>query len=179
MEGGADKDDDPAAEWLYLLFTRFAQECLLSDLYDAVGVRTRANDPRDGVAGQIPRTWEAIIADAGPVENGLDVGGAKHGGAGVVDGDTNEPDAGESFSEVTPEQLIVLNLAEIAAGMRQSLACGSYLRPGCCIYAFPGATVPSVEFKILTLSPRVEFLMIAAEVTCEWHSVAVNVAPLL
>ncbi|CAN0538916.1 unnamed protein product, partial [Ectocarpus sp. 12 AP-2014] len=51
---GGEPDDDPAAEWLHLLFCCFVQERLCHRVYDNVGIRAgnrRKRARRRGVCG--------------------------------------------------------------------------------------------------------------------------------
>lgn len=126
--------DDPAAEWLYLLFCRFVQEDLLYDVYANVGIRAggrpptlRQNDTEEtaqdevviGAQAQRPSGEMGGAAgarqerghssqDVAPVADARIVPGVEGRGEGEVD----------FFFPVTPEQLIMLNLGEIAAGER-------------------------------------------------------------
>lgn len=110
---GRSAGDDPAAEWLYLLFCRFVQEGLSSDVYDAVGIRAPGRPPvrhRD-----VPGEEQGGRGIAG--DTAVKMPGDWHGGTDEDEEEEEEAAGGGAFFfPVTPEQLVVLNLAEIAAG---------------------------------------------------------------
>lgn len=149
--------DDPAAEWLYLLFCRFVQQGLVRDVYDNVGIRgggrsTRCSRRREASldADQKERATAAAAGLGDQVQESVGVSSCAalqpqqpsnstvreigdgvtvklasvaavvNGGHVTSEGgqEQKEKEEGEDdfFFPVTPEQLIVLNLAEIAAG---------------------------------------------------------------
>lgn len=128
-----DNRDDPAAEWLYLLFHRFAQEHLLLKLYDAVGIRvkggifaahhgvTLGNSSEGGEECQRRAKQDDGAALGTRVSMGTEGVGRDDEPLSAV-GHTAEGarDDSEDFFPVTPEQLVVLNLAGVAAGEQGS-----------------------------------------------------------
>lgn len=137
---------DPAAEWLYLLFCTFVQEQLCCDVYANVGIRAggRPQQRRRRWQRRNPGlvTGDLSVREDAAGRRGEGAGGAVASGSGVrgvsSGGDSEEPGGegvkGEKeegmeeddeeedfFYPVTPEQLIVLNLAELAAGKEESL----------------------------------------------------------
>lgn len=141
---GADPGPDPAAEWLYLLFCRFVQERLCHDLYANVGIRAggrrrrRTRGPPVAAVETADRSvMTAVTEEDGCEENGARVvgsgarvtpggergrekqtaeGSQGRGAAQEEDGGGDEAEEEDFFFPVTPEQLIALNLAEMAAG---------------------------------------------------------------
>ncbi|CAM9270164.1 unnamed protein product [Ectocarpus sp. 13 AM-2016] len=142
---GGEPDDDPAAEWLYLLFCCFVQERLCRRVYDNVGIRAgnrRKRPPRRGVRGA-GVVDSARVAQSGgeedgaaggsgslPAMSGVGRGEEKWGksGEGRVDEEEEEEEEEDGdedfFFPVTPEQLIVLNLAELATGKSDEVVTG-------------------------------------------------------
>ena len=135
-------DPDPAAEWLYLLYCRFVQERLCHDLYANVGIRAggrrrrrkqvpevaavQAADPSLTAAGKKNGREESGTSAVGSGDRVTPGGGRQGqtgggseglgGGGQEADGDGDDDDDEDFFFPVTPEQLIALNLAELAAG---------------------------------------------------------------
>lgn len=146
---GNSGSDDPAAEWLYLLLCRFVQERVLSNLYDNVGIRAggrRSGEGRNegsaevaeaqwrggeasGARRHLQRTGDKAAGGgngtAAPVLTGVserEEAAGDDGGRGRGEGEEKQEEEQEEdfFFSVTPEQLIVLNLAEIVAGTKSS-----------------------------------------------------------
>lgn len=126
---GGEPDDDPAAEWLYLLFCCFVHEGLCRSVYDNVGIRAgkrRKLPRRQGGCGAVT-VGSARVAQSSGEEHGAaggsgsvptmsGVGDGREGGE-ERDNEEEEEDGDEDFFfPVTPEQLIVLNLAELVTG---------------------------------------------------------------
>lgn len=135
--GSRRDNEDPAAEWLYLMFCCFIKEELSGRVYDNVGVaavRHRSICPSDPYRQRLDSKHEGedriSSAEAGGGE------GAKGSSSGTASADgrklASRDSAGEevfrlemgngmedSFFPVTPEQLVVLNMAEVAAGERR------------------------------------------------------------
>ena len=139
--GCAGADADPSAEWLYLLFCRFVQERSCRDVYDNVGIRAGGRRRRPSSLRQSGTEAAALSPEKGSAEGHCEEGEAAvlfDGSARVASGDGGGEESGKQrrqeededfFFPVTPEQLIALNLAEIAAGKMEATAyfCASSL----------------------------------------------------
>lgn len=135
--GSRTDSEDPAAEWLYLVFCRFIKEGLSGRVYDNVGVaaiQRRSTDPprpyrrrsdsqhegEDGLSGaEVEGGWGAKGSSAGTAAvSGAD--GRKLASRDTAGEEVPQLEIGkgreDSFFPVTPEQLVVLNMAEVAAG---------------------------------------------------------------
>ncbi|CAN0329494.1 unnamed protein product [Pylaiella littoralis] len=137
---GVNPNPDPAAEWLYLLFCRFVEGRLCRDVYENVGIRTGGGQRRQRQRQH--QSIEGVVCSGaeeggdGAVEagssttsststststNSYRVSSSGQGGGEEEKEEGREAGRGQEeeddfFFPVTPEQLIALNLAELAAG---------------------------------------------------------------